>query len=484
MGSLHLPRLSYLGYGLLEAWSICMVFWRAPDAVGSLGTLSFHGLPYTMLTNLSAVAVILGSLAFVLAFRRGARAMNRRAMTAGAALLTAAGTACVLWGGGELVLAGLVLTGLGNAWLWISWGDVFASVGTDEVESVAIGSSIVQVVAVVAVMLAPETVRSVLLVLVAPLAGTLYLVSLHRLGVGPYGPDGPATPGAPQAEGLPDGAGSHGGAISPATVARSVLGLGVPILCVNYLLDNDIAFPAMEDGFNVALLAGVMLFVIVFYCFIMFVPNFSIESITKVISSLIVVAVVAAGLGVWVFVSNVAMVSILLLCQYLLLIYCTRLHARGAGPSVLVFAVGELVNHTAGFVGVCASQIVHAAAPSGFALLQPTVIAMLAVLFGLVVAMDSHLGRGTRGAGDAQAYANPSESTDPSEAFASDHGLSAREMEVLSYLVKGRSAPFIRDELCISLNTVSSHIKHIYSKLGVHSRQELLDLVEREMSAL
>ncbi len=32
------------------------------------------------------------------------------------------------------------------------------------------------------------------------------------------------------------------------------------------------------------------------------------------------------------------------------------------------------------------------------------------------------------------------------------------------------------DNLVISRNTAKTHIKHIYSKLGVHSHQELIDL--------
>ena len=30
----------------------------------------------------------------------------------------------------------------------------------------------------------------------------------------------------------------------------------------------------------------------------------------------------------------------------------------------------------------------------------------------------------------------------------------------------------------VSLNTVKSHIKHVYQKLGIHSQQELIDLVQ------
>ena len=55
--------------------------------------------------------------------------------------------------------------------------------------------------------------------------------------------------------------------------------------------------------------------------------------------------------------------------------------------------------------------------------------------------------------------------------------LSAREAEVLSLLVSGRNGPYIAERLCVSDNTVKTHIRHIYTKLDVHNRQELLDLV-------
>ena len=58
-----------------------------------------------------------------------------------------------------------------------------------------------------------------------------------------------------------------------------------------------------------------------------------------------------------------------------------------------------------------------------------------------------------------------------------DFGLSAREVDVLELLVLGKDAKAIADELFISFNTVRSHIRRIYGKLDVHSRQELLDKV-------
>ena len=47
------------------------------------------------------------------------------------------------------------------------------------------------------------------------------------------------------------------------------------------------------------------------------------------------------------------------------------------------------------------------------------------------------------------------------------------------YLLEGRSHPYIRDELFISKSTVDTHVRHIYSKTGVKSKQELIDLSKR-----
>ena len=38
------------------------------------------------------------------------------------------------------------------------------------------------------------------------------------------------------------------------------------------------------------------------------------------------------------------------------------------------------------------------------------------------------------------------------------------------------------DHLVISRNTAKSHIKHIYSKLGIHSHQKLIDLATQGQS--
>ena len=46
-------------------------------------------------------------------------------------------------------------------------------------------------------------------------------------------------------------------------------------------------------------------------------------------------------------------------------------------------------------------------------------------------------------------------------------------------LAKGRNRPYICSELTISTETAKTHIKNVYRKTGVHSHQELLDMVEK-----
>ncbi len=65
-------------------------------------------------------------------------------------------------------------------------------------------------------------------------------------------------------------------------------------------------------------------------------------------------------------------------------------------------------------------------------------------------------------------------------ALAATYHLTPRETEVFALLAQGRSIPYIRDELIISRETAATHAKHIYAKLGVHSRQELIDLVQKQ----
>ncbi|HJF65783.1 MAG TPA: LuxR family transcriptional regulator [Slackia equolifaciens] len=62
--------------------------------------------------------------------------------------------------------------------------------------------------------------------------------------------------------------------------------------------------------------------------------------------------------------------------------------------------------------------------------------------------------------------------------MAKRYSLTPRESEVLEYLAHGRSASYAAKAMFVSTDTVKVHVKHIYEKMGVHSRQDLLDMVQ------
>ena len=66
-------------------------------------------------------------------------------------------------------------------------------------------------------------------------------------------------------------------------------------------------------------------------------------------------------------------------------------------------------------------------------------------------------------------------------AIARRAALSPRETEVLPLALKGRTAERIAAELCVSKSTADTHLRRIYAKCGVHSRQELIDLCEADV---
>lgn len=70
-------------------------------------------------------------------------------------------------------------------------------------------------------------------------------------------------------------------------------------------------------------------------------------------------------------------------------------------------------------------------------------------------------------------------------AISERYALSRRESEILALALRGRTSERIANELTVTKSTVDTHLRRIYAKTGVHSRQELLDLgesVSRELA--
>ena len=83
-----------------------------------------------------------------------------------------------------------------------------------------------------------------------------------------------------------------------------------------------------------------------------------------------------------------------------------------------------------------------------------------------------------------QAAATPSQEQAMGQTAANNaqaaYGLTDRERDVLELLARGYTQKSIADELGLALNSVRTYAKTLYLKLGVHSRQEVIELMNQK----
>ena len=65
------------------------------------------------------------------------------------------------------------------------------------------------------------------------------------------------------------------------------------------------------------------------------------------------------------------------------------------------------------------------------------------------------------------------------EQIAEDFSLTRREAELLPFIARGRSARVIADALFVSENTIRTHTRRILEKTDLHSKQQVIDLIEK-----
>ena len=109
-------------------------------------------------------------------------------------------------------------------------------------------------------------------------------------------------------------------------------------------------------------------------------------------------------------------------------------------------------------------------------LAEPESLLMPFLLYDISKLLQRHRGRRTSHAGlvaeilgrlpEAGAQGNVEQKPRLREPFTKS------ELRVLRYLPTNLSAPEISNELNVSLTTVKTHMRHVYSKLDVHGRTE------------
>lgn len=533
-----------LGWGFLLAWVFCAFYSGSMDGLSMVVDAMGGGVARRLAVSVLPVGSAVVSLtAIVAAERRLGPPTNCRALIVAAPLavtvttpmlfLPAYGFAATPF----LFAVSAVLTGAGSALMWVMWGQLYARLPQDAVESCAPASAFVAALLSIAAMAAPQG-ASIALVSAFPLVGGALLWRAWSETSASASADHASLPAAPLP--LREAFGS---------VGRG--GFGILAACM---------FVSIEGSFWASSSADASHAVIIFVVSALFMAVVSVSATAgprrvslsfayRWMCPLMVAgfaAIIVLGTKTGAFAAaGVGIASRFAFCV-ITQMYFASYAARGAATPVQSYAVGWLFVHVGDLLGLLVSFPLQGAIagggvdPSGAAavLIVALVAAVMLALNdetrflawetapvyagAICAAPASAAGSGaTAGAGVAAgetaggegaagetgantgaqaegsaAASNASAGASPSAAapssqnpqpvdfigqrvalLAREHKLTPRETEVFGLLAHGRSIPYVRDALIISRDTAATHAKHIYAKLDVHSRQELIDLV-------
>ena len=179
---------------------------------------------------------------------------------------------------------------------------------------------------------------------------------------------------------------------------------------------------------------------------------------------------------------------------FLLALVCAK--KAGASP-VRTYAVGRIIYMASDILGYAVGTCITT--DSQTRVMVEVALVLVGCIIILVSAMllilTSSSGFFTRrqkgseenggGTGEALRQGRHGDLPDAGQADAAvqRYGFTPREAEVFTCLVRGYSQQRIKEELAISKSTTSFHVQNVYAKCGVHSRQELIDLNERQGEA-
>jgi DNA-binding NarL/FixJ family response regulator len=112
---------------------------------------------------------------------------------------------------------------------------------------------------------------------------------------------------------------------------------------------------------------------------------------------------------------------------------------------------------------------------------DPTLLALVVVCVTLVLLppLHKHLSSLLKGHAYLSEFSELSAQEQTNQIDRSDRfgNLSERESQVASLLLQGKTYRTIAGELTISENTVKYYVKSIYSKFGIQSRAELINII-------
>ena len=474
------PYLRFLGLGVWWAW-----IWLCYNSTEIMrmfpeGNQATYVLQMYLFSTLG-IATSMFAAAF--ARKRVATFMGKRFVVIGfgafAGLSTILLGFSVVMGAGLFFLLAAVFTGVGTSLLCLKVGCVYGSVSLgDSLTAGAVSLVLASLLYFVGVGIPLEWRLFYI--------ATLPLISALLLTMGSVDPFRSAIPDAREGRGLAPERRMYRKLVSASALVALTAGVGKGI---SSILANDAVFA--REGTIIAFFIGAVAVLI------SFVVNRgdAVRGARQVYLALMVL-----GMGMMLatcFGFDIAFLSVGKEALWLVFsCFMAYLAFRYDLSPIRVFGIGQGVYFLASTAGWAVGTVI--APHYGEAVVRMGVGVTLAFLVVLVLVYvfpendlkrimawsvdgDRAVGIGlTAGSAGASASASASDAAPTigvERAADPRFGLSARELEILDLFAQGRSANWIADNLTISKNTVRSHLRAIYTKLDVHTRQELLDFL-------
>lgn len=479
-------RWRYLGLGFVWAWLYCSYATPALFEHRAGPSSNADGSWLVSAATVVLVFLIGGAL---LSRRRSATLTPLHVIAPG---LLAVGTVVSALGGSIGVVsawAGGILTGTGYALTSILWAQALARLGVEELEVVVPVSSVVIVPCVivfpslqgalgVAVTAALPVVSGILLCLCV---GEGMRLSATGMAAEPAG-NGPGEGAADAADG--EGAAQGGcGGLPPESVAGYLVRTGI-VLCVLYAaVGFGSALAEARDsvhalvGFDVSVLLSSLATLVLGVALVFFSRRVGFAVLFRWLVPFTVVALVAMELpfGWTDFLCSLITDTSDSLVQVLIYLFVLTMAKRDIVPVALGVGIANGLVQLGVLGGNLLGRAVTGPAPLlPFDGVLPALICLVALAGILVPASEpASEGSGLPAGPDAIERSL----LEACGRLQKHFGLSDRETEIAFLLAQGRSRPYIREKLFISKNTVATHIRHIYGKMDIHSREELIDLV-------
>lgn len=150
-----------------------------------------------------------------------------------------------------------------------------------------------------------------------------------------------------------------------------------------------------------------------------------------------------------------------------------RLSKTPDGIDTRVFALGRIVVELSTVLGYLIAREVFQGLQQ-----QMVIVVVIAVMYTVFLIPKKPIYATFSNMNPAK-EANPVDAkiTQAASVLGSDYALTEREREIVGMLAQGWTVPQISKELFIEQSTVKTHVKRLYRKLGIHSKQELQQII-------